>query len=120
MTVLQMITIIESVDGQSALLGRPKSLRSGGVLTCLSGFIEQGESIEEAVRREVKEEAGISVGDVTVLGSQPWPIGMYHLQMSTAGAPCVPNILTVPLCNNYLFHLATSKAEVSALDSLSS
>lgn len=70
-----MITIIESVDGQSALLGRPKSLRSGGVLTCLSGFIEQGESIEEAVRREVKEEAGISVGDVTVLGSQPWPIG---------------------------------------------
>ena len=43
--------LVESPDGQSALLGRPKSLRRRGpVLTCLSGFIEQGESIEEAVR----------------------------------------------------------------------
>ena len=43
--------LIESPDGQSALLGRPQSLRRRGpVLTCLSGFIEQGESIEEAVR----------------------------------------------------------------------
>jgi hypothetical protein len=35
----------------------------------------QGESIEEAVRREVLEEAGVKVGDVKILGSQPWPIG---------------------------------------------
>ena len=43
--------LIESVDGEHALLGRPRSLkRRGGILTCLSGFIEQGESIEEAVR----------------------------------------------------------------------
>ena len=43
--------LIESVDGKQALLGRPRSLkRRGPVLTCLSGFIEQGESIEEAVR----------------------------------------------------------------------
>jgi len=43
--------LVESVDGQRALLGRPRSLaRRGPVLTCLSGFIEQGESIEEAVR----------------------------------------------------------------------
>lgn len=48
---LQAIMLVESVDGQSALLGRPRSLtRRGPVLTCLSGFIEQGESIEEAVR----------------------------------------------------------------------
>ena len=73
--VVQMITMVESTDGQRALLGRPKSLQRSGVLTCLSGFIEQGESIEEAVRREVREEAGIAVGQVTVLGSQPWPIG---------------------------------------------
>ena len=42
--------LVESVDGEHALLGRPRSLkRRGPVLTCLSGFIEQGESIEEAV-----------------------------------------------------------------------
>ena len=42
--------LVESVDGEYALLGRPRSLkRRGPVLTCLSGFIEQGESIEEAV-----------------------------------------------------------------------
>ena len=37
--------------------------------------MEQGESIEETVRREVNEEAGVRVGEVAVLGSQPWPIG---------------------------------------------
>lgn len=48
-----------------------------GTLTCLSGFIDQNESIEEAVVREVREESGISVNlnSVRVLGSQPWPIG---------------------------------------------
>lgn len=74
-SAMQMITLVESVDGQQALLGRPKALNRSGVLTCLSGFMEQGESIEETVRREVMEEAGVPVGDVAVLGSQPWPIG---------------------------------------------
>ena len=73
-----MIVMVESVDGRRALLGRPKSLKRPGVLTCLSGFIEQGESIEDAVRREVWEEAGVPVGEVHVLGSQPWPIGQPH------------------------------------------
>lgn len=35
----------------------------------------QGETIEEAVAREVSEEAGADVGAVTIIGSQPWPIG---------------------------------------------
>ena len=49
---MQAIMLVESVDGEHALLGRPRSLRRRGpVLTCLSGFIEQGESIEEAVSR---------------------------------------------------------------------
>jgi NAD+ diphosphatase len=39
----------------------------------LAGFVEPGESLEAAVRREVGEEAGISVGEVDYLGSQPWP-----------------------------------------------
>ena len=38
----------------------------------------QGEAIEEAVRREVAEEAGVPVGPVQILGSQPWPIGAGH------------------------------------------
>jgi NAD+ diphosphatase len=54
------------------LLGR--SRRSGtGVFSALAGFIDQGESIEEAVRREVYEEAGIHVGEVRYHSSQPWP-----------------------------------------------
>lgn len=39
----------------------------------LAGFVEPGESLEAAVRREVFEEAGVRVGDVEYLGSQPWP-----------------------------------------------
>lgn len=41
--------------------------------SALAGFVEPGESIEEAVAREVKEEAGVTVRDVTYVGSQPWP-----------------------------------------------
>jgi NAD+ diphosphatase len=39
----------------------------------LAGFVEPGESFEEAVRREVKEEAGVDVGEVAYHSSQPWP-----------------------------------------------
>ena len=43
------------------------------MFSCLAGFMEPGESIEEAVRREVKEESGITVGPVKYIASQPWP-----------------------------------------------
>ena len=45
----------------------------GRFYSALAGFVEPGESIEEAVRREVAEEAGITVGEVRYLASQPWP-----------------------------------------------
>lgn len=54
--------------GQSA--GRLAQMKA---YSALAGFIDQGESIEEAVRREVKEEAGIDVGAVHYHASQPWP-----------------------------------------------
>ena len=41
--------------------------------SCLAGFVEPGESIEEAVRRETLEEAGIRFGRVRYFASQPWP-----------------------------------------------
>jgi len=44
-----------------------------GRFSTLAGFVEPGESIEDTVRREVAEESGVTVGEVTYLGSQPWP-----------------------------------------------
>ena len=38
------------------------------------GFVEPGETMEDAVRREVEEETGVKVGEVTYFGSQPWPL----------------------------------------------
>jgi len=54
------------------LLGRHRAAQPGSYAT-LAGFVEIGESLEEAVRREVAEEAGVTVGEVTYRGSQPWP-----------------------------------------------
>lgn len=59
-------------DGDRCLLGRQAKWPEGMVST-LAGFVEPGETLEEAVAREVAEEAGITVGAVTYRGSQPWP-----------------------------------------------
>lgn len=65
--VIMLIT-----DGDKALLGRPSRLAEG-MFTTLAGFMEPGETIEQAVRRETFEEAGIEVGDVRLISNQPWP-----------------------------------------------
>ena len=54
------------------LLGRQPQFMPG-MFSALAGFMEPGESIEEAVRREIFEEAGIACGSVRYLASQPWP-----------------------------------------------
>jgi NAD+ diphosphatase len=59
-------------DGDRALLGRQKVWAKGQHST-LAGFVEPGESLEEAVAREVHEETGIVVNEVTYHSSQPWP-----------------------------------------------
>ncbi len=58
--------------GEECLLawGRQFPMR---MFSCLAGFVEPGESLEECVRREVKEEVGIELDEVTYFGSQPWP-----------------------------------------------
>ena len=61
------------VDGEDrALLGRPPGWPEGRYST-LAGFVDPGESLENAVRREVAEEVGVEIGEVTYLGNQPWP-----------------------------------------------
>ncbi|KAI1247600.1 hypothetical protein MGN70_011490 [Eutypa lata] len=67
-----VIMAIVSADGSKLLLGRQKRFPPYWYST-LAGFLEPGESIEEAVRRETWEESGVSVGRVVLHSSQPWP-----------------------------------------------
>jgi NAD+ diphosphatase len=60
-------------DGDRALLGRNKNFPLPGMYSTLAGFVEPGESLEDAVAREVREETGIEVGAVQYHSSQPWP-----------------------------------------------
>jgi len=65
-----VITLVH--DGDRVLLGRNANWPERR-FSCLAGFVEPGESLEEAVAREVGEEAGIAVDDVRYVSSQPWP-----------------------------------------------
>ena len=66
------VVIMLAVDGEQCLLGRQARFPKG-MYSCLAGFLEPGETIEEAVRREIHEEAGIDCGEVAYVASQPWP-----------------------------------------------
>jgi NAD+ diphosphatase len=68
------VAIMVISDGDRCLMWQSRGrLARAGRYSALAGFIDQGESIEEAVRREVREEAGIEVGEVRYHSSQPWP-----------------------------------------------
>jgi NAD+ diphosphatase len=69
------VVIMLAVDGERCLLGRQARF-APGMWSCLAGFVEPGENIEEAVRRETREEAGIRCGRVHYAASQPWPFPM--------------------------------------------
>lgn len=66
-----VIVLIERDDGR-ALLAQNAQWR-GGMYSCLAGFVEPGESVEGALRREVREEVGVEVDDLRYRRSQPWP-----------------------------------------------
>ncbi|MDF4003581.1 NAD(+) diphosphatase [Luteibacter sp. PPL552] len=66
-----IIVIVEY--GDACLLGRQRGWPDGRYST-LAGFIEPGESLEDAVRREVREESGVEVSHATYHSSQPWPM----------------------------------------------
>ena len=168
--------MVESVDGSRALLGRSKRMRPG-MMTCLSGFIEQvssfdrnlcsswicgllhilcmlasvsqrsfslrclsgsasvvltlrllhvpldeqGESIEEAVAREVNEEAGVAVGAITILGSQPWPIGAPHCRQRLLRFDLIMQLCTcrltsrIPLQTHMIWQKHIAAADVLSI-----
>ncbi len=64
--------IVLVTDGERALLGRQASWPAGRYST-IAGFVEPGESLEDAVAREVLEETGVTVLESTYHSSQPWP-----------------------------------------------
>jgi NAD+ diphosphatase len=66
------VVIMLIIDGDNCLLGRSPRF-AATMWSCLAGFIEPGESFEDAVHRETREEAGIVCGRVNYYRSQPWP-----------------------------------------------
>jgi len=69
------VVIMLAINGDRCLLGRQTRFVKG-MWSCLAGFVEPGETIEEAVRRETREEAGIACGKVRYFATQPWPFPM--------------------------------------------
>lgn len=65
-----VIMLVERDD--RILLAHNRNFR-GPFYSCLAGFVEPGESLEEAVLREVYEEVGVEIGEITYFASQPWP-----------------------------------------------
>lgn len=68
-----VIMLIVDTEGDRVLLGRSPHFPAGRY-SCLAGFLEPGETAEDAVRRETLEESGIKVGAVRYHASQPWPM----------------------------------------------
>lgn len=66
-----VIMLVERDDGK-ALLAWGRQF-PGRFFSALAGFVEPGESLEDAVAREVEEEVGVTIGDIRYFGSQPWP-----------------------------------------------
>lgn len=68
-----VIVAITSADDADLLLLGSNALWGADRYSCFAGFVEAGESLEASVRREVEEESGITVGEVSYRGSQAWP-----------------------------------------------
>ncbi len=75
-----VVIMLAEYEGK-ALVGRQSRFPPGNY-SALAGFLEPGESIEEAVRREIHEEAGVVCGGVSYVISQPWPFGGSQLMIA--------------------------------------
>jgi NAD+ diphosphatase len=74
------VVIMLAHRGDACLLAR-KPVFAPGMYSCLAGFVEPGETIEDAVRRETLEEAAIRVGRVAYHAAQPWPMPFSQLMI---------------------------------------
>ncbi len=71
--VIMLVELADPPDGiPRCLLGRHPGL-PGRIYSTLAGYVDPGETLEQAVAREVREEAGIGVTDIRYVASQPWP-----------------------------------------------
>lgn len=89
------VVIMLIVAGNDVLVGRSPGWPDG-MYSLLAGFVEPGETIEAAVRREVFEEAGIRVGEVSYLASQPWAFPS-SLMIGCYGTAISKNITLDPI-----------------------
>ena len=67
------VVIVRVTDAEDRLLLGRQERWADGRFSLLAGFVEPGETLEDAVRREVLEESGVRLGEVAYLASQPWP-----------------------------------------------
>ena len=79
------VVIMLVQDGDRVILGRQRTWPAGRY-SALAGFVEPGESLEEAVAREVLEETGVRVAEITYRSSQPWPFPAPLMLGFTAGS----------------------------------
>ncbi|UUV05572.1 NAD(+) diphosphatase [Ruegeria sp. YS9] len=89
------VVIMLITHGDSVLMGRSPGWPEG-MFSLLAGFVEPGETLEAAVRREVMEEAGVPVGAVAYLSSQPWPFPA-SLMFGCAGEALSRDIVIDPV-----------------------
>ena len=87
-----VIMLVERESDGRALLAR-NAMFPAGMFSCLAGFVEPGETLEQAVRREIMEEVGVEVGELDYRGSQPWPFP--HQLMIGFGARYVAGDIVV-------------------------
>lgn len=78
--------VIMLVEQEDRILLHRQSIWPKGMWSCLAGFVEPGETLEDAVKREVREESGIEVDHVTYVESQPWPFPSSLMMAFTAQA----------------------------------
>lgn len=90
---LSPVVMVVVRDGARLLLARSPHF-APGVFSALAGFVEPGESLEEAARREVREEVGVEIGNLRYFASQPWPFPhslMIAFCADYAGGEVVPD-----------------------------
>ena len=107
------VVIVRVTAGDRLLLGRQASWVPGR-FAVLAGFVEPGEGLEEAVRREVLEESGVEVGDVSYVASQPWPFpSSLMIGFSAVARPGEPRPGDGELCEVRWFERAEVEAAVA-------